>query len=138
MMYVHSCLTVDLHACVADIEFISICVTVSNYLSPKFCIALYYRPPSASVECFDCLSRNLYNLNPSSFNKCILVGDFNVNYFCTHSYLYSNLMYSLSPFNLTQVVEFGTHASQSMLDLIFVSTASFFVQLFRSPSTRKL
>ena len=27
MMYVHSCLTVDLHACVADIEFISICVT---------------------------------------------------------------------------------------------------------------
>ena len=93
VMYVHSCLTVDLHACVADIEFISICVTVSNYLSPKFCIALYYRPPSASVECFDCLSRNLYNLNPSSFNKFILVGDFNVNYFCTHSYLYSNLMY---------------------------------------------
>ena len=46
MMYVHSCLTVDLHACVADIEFISICVTVSNYLSPKFCIASTLLPAS--------------------------------------------------------------------------------------------
>ena len=114
-------LTVDLHACVADIEFISISVIVSN-LSPKFCIALYYRPPSASVECFDCLSRNLYNLIPLLL--FLYIGDFNVNYFCTHSYLYSISMYSLSPFNLTQVLEFGTDASHSMLDLIFVSTAS--------------
>ena len=127
MIYVHSCLAVDLHVCVPNIEFISISVSVSK-VAPKFCIALYYRPPSASVDCFDYLSRTLCNLNPSSFNKFILVGDFNVNFFCTHSHLYSNLMYSLTPFNLIQIVKFGTHinrSSVSLLDLIFVSAASF-------------
>ena len=70
----------------------------------------------------------MYNLHPSSFSKFILVGDFNVNFLCAHSHLYTKLMYSLSPFNLIQVVESGTRANQhnvSLLDLIFVSVASF-------------
>ena len=124
MMYVHSSLAVHSHACVIDAELLIVSVSLSKF-SPKFCIALYYRPPSAGVDSFDCLSRNLYNLHPSSFSKFILVGDFNVNFLCAHSHLYTNLMYSLSPF---KVVESGTRANQhnvSLLDLIFVSVASF-------------
>ena len=116
MMYVHSSLAVHSHTCIIDAELLIVSVSLSKF-SPKFCIALYYRPPSAGVDSFDCLSRNLYNLHH--------VGDFNV---CAHSHLYTNLMYSLSPFNLIQVVESGTRANQhnvSLLDLIFVSVASF-------------
>ena len=106
MMYVHSSFkAVHSHACIIDAELLIVSVSLSKF-SPKFCIALYYRPPSAGVDSFDCLSRNLYNLHPSSFSKFILVGDFNVNFLCAHSHLYTNLMYSLSPFNLIQVVEF--------------------------------
>ena len=39
-----------------------------------------------------------------------------------------NLMYSLIPFNLIQIVKFGTHinrSSASLLDLIFLSAAYF-------------
>ena len=90
-MYVHSSFAVDLCNRVADIELLIVSVAPPNS-TLKFCIALFYRPPSANIDSFDCLSRNLYNLNPSSFNKFILVGDFNVNIFCTHSYLYSHLM----------------------------------------------
>ena len=117
MMYVHSSLAVHSHACIIDAELLIVSVSLSKF-SPKFCIALYYRPPSAGVDSFDCLSSS----------KFILVGDFNVNFLCAHSHLYTNLMYSLSPFNLIQVVESGTRANQhnvSLLDLIFVSVASF-------------
>ena len=63
-----------------------------------------------------------------SFSNFVLLGDFNVNYFNTSSYLYSHLMYCLSPFDLTQVVQSGTHVNASglttLIDLIFVSNLS--------------
>ena len=79
MMYVHSSLAVHSHACIIDAELLIVSVSLSKF-SPKFCIALYYRPPSAGVDSFDCLSRNLYNLHPSSFSKFI-------NFLCAHSHL---------------------------------------------------
>ena len=48
--------------------------------------------------------------------------------FCTTSFLYTHLIYCLSPFNLTLVVQSGTHISPSgitLIDLIFVSSTSF-------------
>ena len=128
LMYVHvSFAVVDLCDDVDDIELLTVSVCPPKS-SLKFCISLYYRPPSASVKCFDCVSRSLCNLNPSSFSKFILLGDFNVNFFCTTSFLCTHLIYSLSPFNLTQVVQSGTHISPSgvsLIDLIFVSSTSF-------------
>ena len=127
LMYVHCSFAVDLHDGVTDIELLIVSVTPPKS-TLNLCIALFYRPPSANVVSLDHLSRTLYTLNPSSFNKFILLGDFNVNYFCTNCYLYPHLMYSLSSFNLTQVVQSGTHVSPSgvsLIDLIFVSAASF-------------
>ena len=127
LMYVHFSFAVDLCNSVTDIELltVSVCPPKSTL---KFCVALYYRPPSASVKCFDSLSKNLCNLNPSSFNYFVLIGDFNVNYFCTTSFLYTHLMYCLSPFNLTQVVQSSTRntpSGASLIDLIFISSMSF-------------
>ena len=74
-MYVHSSFAVDLCNTVGDIELliVSLCFLKSAL---KYCIALFYRPPSASVNCFDCLSRNIFNLNPSLLKYFILLGDF--------------------------------------------------------------
>ena len=76
-MYVlHCSFAVDLHDGVTDIELLIVSVT-----PPKSLNFLFYRPASANVVSLDHLSRTLYTLNPSSFNKIILLGDFNVNYF---------------------------------------------------------
>jgi hypothetical protein len=117
LMYVHCSFAVDLHDKVTDIELLIVSVTPPKS-TLKFCIALVYRPPSANVVSLDHLSRNLYTLNPSSFNKFILLGDFNVNYFCTIALLHL----------LIQVVQSGTYVSPSgvsLIDLIFVSVSSF-------------
>ena len=127
MMYVLSSFAADLCNSVGDIELLQVSICSLKY-THKYCIALFYRPPSASVNCFDCLSRNLLNLNPSSFNYFVLLGDFNINYFCTTSFCYAHLMYCLSPFNLTQVVRHSTrvsHSSSTLIDLIFVTSTSF-------------
>ena len=62
--------------------------------------------------------------NPSVYNSFVLLGDFNVNYFCTHSLLYKRLSDCLSPFSLCQVVSSVTHRSPSgttsLIDLAFV------------------
>ena len=130
---------VDLCNSVTDIELltVSVCPPKSTL---KFCVALYYRPPSASVKCFDSLSKNLCNLNPSSFNYFVLIGDFNVNYFCTTSFLYTHLMYCLSPFNLTQVVQSSTRntpSGSSLIDLIYILNV-IFVHMFCSSTSGDL
>ena len=69
------------------------------------------------------------SLNPTVFDHFILLGDFNVNYFCSSSSLYSHLTYSLTPFHLTQMVTSGTHVDHSgnstLIDLVFVSDICF-------------
>ena len=39
------------------------------------------------------------------------IGDFNVNYFCKHLFLYQHLQSSLSSLSLTQNVKEATHTS---------------------------
>ena len=126
LMYVHSYFAFDLCNSVGDIELLTVSVCPHNS-TLKICIALYYRPPSASVKCFDCLSINLFNLNTSLFKHFILIGDFNVNYFCTSSFLYTHLMLCLSPFNLTQVVPFRCISYFCIFYIVFV-------HLFSSPT----
>ena len=76
---------------VVGIELLVVRVS-SNKSSSKLCLAVYYRPPSSGVDSFSFLSAALMSLNPTVFHKYILLGDFNVNYFCSGSFLYSHLM----------------------------------------------
>ena len=65
-----------------SLEFLPITFTLCNH---KFCIATFYRPPSSSVSYFD----NLYfAVQQCKFISFVLVGDFNIDYFCTSHFLY--------------------------------------------------
>ena len=57
----------------------------------------------------------------------LLLGDFNIDYFCTHTPLFSKLLSVTSSFNLSQVVSEPTrvtHNSCTLIDLAFVSSPS--------------
>jgi len=86
---------------------------------------LFYRPPSSCIDIFDRLSLALSSLHPAHFTNFVLLGDFNVNFFLTDSFLYRHLHYSLLSFSLTQVVTSATH-SQPILKYIFFVTASLY------------
>ena len=95
-MYVHSSFAVNqLYDNVTDIELLIISVSPSSHS----------RPPSSYIDIFDCLSNRLCMLNPYVFNNFVLLGDFNVNFFNTDSYLYSHLTYTFSPFNISSELE---------------------------------
>ena len=112
-MYIKSSLAFDrLYPDAVGIELLIVCVS-SYKSSSKLCLAVYYRPPSSSVDSFGFLSSALMSLNPTVFDHFILLGDFNVNYFCSSSSLYSHLTYSLTPFHLTQIITSGTHVDHS-------------------------
>ena len=113
LMYIKSFLAFDL-LCPNVVGIELLVVSVSSYKSSsKLCLAVYYRPPSSGVDSFSFLSAALMSLNPTIFHKYILLGDFNVNYFCSGSFLYSHLMYTIAPFHLTQIVTSGTHVNHS-------------------------
>ena len=128
IMYVHSLLCPKiLLAGHKNLELLIISISPQNS-SCKVCVSLFYRPPSSNLEFFDNLCLVLQSLNPSVYNSFVLLGDFNVNYFCTHSLLYKRLSDCLSPFSLCQVVSSATHRSSrgttSLIDLAFVPNLS--------------
>ena len=86
---------------------------------------MFYRPPNSSPFVIDSLFTILCNLNVSLFSNFYLIGDFNIDYFCTSHPLYCNLTSVVSSFNLTQVVSEPTHitnSSATLIDLIFASS----------------
>ena len=98
-----------------------------SHNSPDFTIALFYRPPNSSNSLLDSLFTVLCNLNVSLFSSFFLLGDFNIDYFCTHTSLFSKLLSVTSSFNLCQVVSEPTrvtHNSCTLIDLAFVSSPS--------------
>ena len=95
--------------------------------SPDLTIALFYRPPNSCPSLLDSLFTTLCNLNVSVFSNFILLGDFNIDYFCTQSSLFSKLSLISSSIDLTQVVSEPTRVSDhtcTLIDLIFVSSRS--------------
>ena len=97
----------------------------SRLNSPDLTIALMYRPPNSCQSLFDTLFCTLCNLDVSMFSNFVLLGDFNIDYFCTQSPLFSKLNFIVSSFNLTQLVSEPTRVSNNsstLIDLIFVST----------------
>ena len=90
-LFVHSSLSchVLLTGGPFELEFISLSV-LSQSSFCKFCICLFYRPPSSPVYIFDNLCTTLQILNPVVFRNFLLLGDFNVDICNQTSYLYSH------------------------------------------------
>ena len=123
LMFIHSSLVYNvLCRDVVDCELL----VVSPH---KFCLAVYYRPPSAPLDSLTHISSALLSISPSYSNNLILLGDFNVNFFDLDSALGRHLMFCLAPFNLTQVITSGTHTSSSgncsLIDLVFFTDPTF-------------
>lgn len=76
----------------------------------------------------DSLYCALQQLNIPSFFSFVLVGDFNIDYFCTSHFLYPKLQNMLDSFCLSQVVAGPTHTSsrgnQTLIDLALLSEVS--------------
>ena len=125
IIYIHNNLTTELITKGAySLEFLA--VSVSNGIS-KFCISLFYRPPSSPVHVMDSLFTTLETLNISSFTNFVLIGDFNINFHNPSCFLYPKLSNILQSFSLSQVVQDATHntrnGSETLIDLALVSSA---------------
>ena len=98
-------------------------VTVTLYYNKfKFCISLFYRPPSSSLDVMYMLQNYLELINIPTFNCFVLIGDFNINFLDT-SVSFFDTFYNI--FGLTQVVNHPTHIHNnlyhSLIDLVFLS-----------------
>ena len=129
LIYVKSMFTYSLvFKGTTDLELIVASFSCSKYgTSPDFTLALFYRPPNSSSFVIDSLFTVLCNLNVSVFSHLYLIGDFNIDYFCTSHPLYCHLTTVVSSFNLTQIVSEPTgttNNSSTLIDLIFASSPS--------------
>ena len=83
----------------SNLELLAISVN-SPCSSHKFCIALFYRPPSSDVQIFSHLFSFLESLSPSQFSTFLLLGDFNIGFLKLHhplSHKLSDISYSFAP-----------------------------------------
>ena len=93
-----------------NLEFLALSVT-SVSVSNKFCICLFYRPPSSPVTIFDNLCTTLQMVNPAQFSTFLMLGDFNVK--PSTLFIFSHLRDILYSFSLHQVVPSFTHVSSN-------------------------
>ena len=134
LVYIHNSLSYKLilqgdpHG-IVDLELIVISVSKPGF---KLCLGVFYRPPSSATIIFDTLCETLFTIDQSYFSNFVLLGDFNVNYFCNSHPLYQHLCNLTYSFSLTQVVDSPTHISfsqqSSLIDLVFVSNMLSFSQ----------
>ena len=61
----------------SDLELLIVSI---NNATCRYCMGLFYRPPSSASLIFDNLFSVLEQLDPSLFLSFVLTGDFNVNY----------------------------------------------------------
>lgn len=108
-----------------NLEFLAVILSSSNF---KFCVSLFYRPPSSPVSIFDELFFTLQILNPFYFSTFLLLGDFNVNFCNSSHHLLPHLNHVVHSFSLTQVVSSFTrvhhNGTKSLIDLAFLSDVS--------------
>ena len=92
VLYTHNSLScrVLLQGGPYNLEFLALSITPIS-VSNKFCICLFYRPPSSSVSIFDNLCTTLQMVNPAQFSTFLLLGDFNINFLNTQHHLFSHL-----------------------------------------------
>ena len=122
-LYVHNSLLYDVLLCgPAGLELIVVSLFRNHF---KFCIGVFYRPPSSSPAIFDLLCSSLFQyVHQSYFSNFVIVGDFNVDFISTHP-LYAHLSDFMTIFCLSQILDSPTHFSStgkpSLIDLVFVS-----------------
>ena len=106
----------------SNLEFLAIIFT---FCELKFCIAVFYRPPSSNVNYFDNFCSVVESLNILNYSNFILVGDFNIDFCNTTHHLYLRLKCLWELLSLKQIVTDPTHSSpngnQSLIDLVFLS-----------------
>jgi len=125
-IYVRSLLLCDvlLQGGPFGLEFLSLSI-MSQPISGKFCLCLFYRPPSSPVFIFDNLCTTLQMVNPARFRGFVLLGDFNVNFCNKDHHLFSHVSDILCTFSLTQVVSSYTYisptGSPSLIDYALLS-----------------
>ena len=105
-----------------QLEFLPLCI---EFYKHKFCISIFYRPPSADVAYFDTFCNVVESLDIVKYSNFILLGDFNID-FCNSSHpMTTKLTNFCNSLMLTQVVDEPTHMSatsnQSLIDLVFLS-----------------
>ena len=108
-----------------DFEFLVVRVNKNLY---KFCIGVFYRPPSSTYQSFVDFCTFLETLNISSFSNFVLLGDFNIDCNNPSHFLYPLLSNLMQTFSLTQVVPEATHlntkGTATLIDLALVSIHS--------------
>ena len=115
-LYVHLSLSCNilLRGGPFELEFISISVLSQSSLC-KFCICLFYRPPSSPVSTFDKLCTTLQILNPADFPNFLLLGDFNVDFCNQNSHLFSHVNDILLSFSLCLPLLVSAHQETHLL-----------------------
>ena len=124
-----------------NLEFLAISVFVESstiHFCKKFCIFLFYRPPSSSVSIFDNLCTTLQIINPAYVSNFLLIGDFNVDFCNPNHFMYSHLIDLLCSFSLTQVVPSFTHesprGSRTLIDLALLADVLNLLRCLTVPS----
>ena len=89
LMYVSHRFTVKLLPFHPSLELLTVTLHSGNF---KFCLSLFYRPPSSSVEVlYIFLRKYLQSVNISQFSSFVLIGDFNINFSDSSHPSFSNL-----------------------------------------------
>ena len=108
-----------------SLEFPPVSIRFLNY---RFCVCVFYCPPSSYSSIFDTFFESLEKLDISQVCNFLCVGDFNVDFNDSSHHFYSKLCCILQSFGLSQVVTGYTHVSplnhKSLIDLAIVSSPS--------------
>ena len=99
----------------SDLELIILSIPVAQPPSSlKFCLSLFYRPPSSPSSVLDDLIDTLCAyVDVSLFSNFVLLGDFNVNMYDINHPLLDKLNALISIFSLSQVVSEPTRISST-------------------------
>ena len=96
-----------------------------NIVPTRFCITVFYRPPSSGPSLLDDLSEYLESINSAQFKNFIIIGDFNIDVSSASHPMYNKLCSVMSTHSLDQMVHDYTHThhngTTSIIDLLFIS-----------------
>ena len=74
----------------SDLEVLRL-ILQHNIVPTRFCITVFYCPPSSAPSLIDDLSEYLESINSAQFKNFIIVGDFNIDVSSTSHPMYNKL-----------------------------------------------
>ena len=108
-----------------------------NVIPVRFCISIFYRPPSSSPDLLDDICTYFDSIDSAHFTNLVIVGDFNVD-MSTYSHpLFQKVNNIMDTYCLSQMVTQFTHVhhngTKSIIDLLFVSDPQLVRSCFTIP-----